>query len=94
MKNILIIGAGRSACSLFSYLLRQADSFDWKLTVADVDVHLAEEKIAGHSRGTPLSFDIRNAEQRRSRDHRHRNVRGGTIHGCSRPGRRRLARHR
>lgn len=66
MKNILIIGAGRSASSLISYLLRQADIFDWKLTVADVDVHLAEEKIAGHSRGTPLSFDIRNEEQRRS----------------------------
>lgn len=65
MKNILIIGAGRSATSLISYCLRQADAYDWKITIADVDVHLAAEKIAGHSRGTALSFDIRNEEQRR-----------------------------
>jgi len=65
MKNILIIGAGRSATSLISYLLRQADQLDWRITVADVDVHLAEEKIGGHTRGTAMSFDIRNEEQRR-----------------------------
>ena len=65
MKKILIIGAGRSATSLIEYLLRLSSEHDWKVTVADVDVHLAEEKVAGHSNGTAMSFDIRNEEQRR-----------------------------
>lgn len=66
MENILIIGAGRSATSLISYLLQQAVELDWWITVADVDVNLAEEKIAAHPRGKALSFDIRNEEQRRA----------------------------
>lgn len=65
MKNILIIGAGRSSASLIDYLLRLSDTHEWKVTVADVDVHLAEEKVAGHSNGIAVSFDIRNEEQRK-----------------------------
>jgi saccharopine dehydrogenase (NADP+, L-glutamate forming) len=65
MTDILIIGAGRSATSLIDYMLRLSALHDWKITVADVDVHLAEEKIAGHANGTAMSFDIRNEEQRR-----------------------------
>lgn len=65
MVKILIIGAGRSATSLIEYLLHNSVQFDWKITVADVDVHLAQEKINNHPNGTPLSFDIRNEEQRR-----------------------------
>src|SRR3954469_11239888 len=65
MKKILIIGAGRSATSLIEYMLRHSVEYDWKITVADVDVHLAEEKEAHHPNGTPMSFDIRNEEQRR-----------------------------
>ena len=65
MTQILIIGAGRSATSLIEYLLSHSVENDWKITVADVDVNLAKEKTAGHPNGIPLSFDIRNEEQRR-----------------------------
>jgi saccharopine dehydrogenase-like NADP-dependent oxidoreductase len=65
MQNILIIGAGRSSSSLIDYLLRHSTEYGWKITVADVDVELAKEKIGEHSNGTPLHFDIRNEEQRK-----------------------------
>jgi saccharopine dehydrogenase-like NADP-dependent oxidoreductase len=65
MTKILIIGAGRSATSLIEYLLQLSSGFDWKITVADVDVNLAQQKIGNHPNATATSFDIRNEEQRR-----------------------------
>ena len=36
MKHILVLGAGKSSASLIEYLLKQADSQDWHIYVADV----------------------------------------------------------
>ena len=66
MVNILIIGAGRSATSLIDYLLNKSIQFHWKITVADVDKKLAEEKIAGHGNAKAISFNIGDIEKRRS----------------------------
>ncbi|MEO6305043.1 MAG: saccharopine dehydrogenase C-terminal domain-containing protein [Bacteroidia bacterium] len=65
MTKILIIGAGRSTVSLIDYLLKNSTAYDWKITVADVDVKLAEEKVANHANGKAISFDIKNEEKRR-----------------------------
>lgn len=65
MTKILIIGAGRSAISLIDYLLKNSVEQSWKITVADVELSLAEEKVAKHPNGTAMAFDIRNKEQRR-----------------------------
>ncbi len=65
MTQILIIGAGRSSSSLIEYLLRNSTEYDWKITVADVDVNLAKEKIGTLPNGMAISFDIRNEDQRR-----------------------------
>ena len=35
MKNILVIGAGRSATSLISYLLNNKNENNWFVTVGD-----------------------------------------------------------
>src|SRR5688572_14073859 len=64
-NKILIIGAGRSSTSLIEYLLHNSSQFDWQITVADVDVQLANDKVKNHPNGTAISFDIRNEEQRR-----------------------------
>jgi saccharopine dehydrogenase-like NADP-dependent oxidoreductase len=63
--RILIIGAGRSSPSLIDYLITHAAEFNWTITVADVNVNLAKERTGDHSFTTPISFDIRNEEQRR-----------------------------
>lgn len=65
MTKILIIGAGRSATSLIDYLLANSQTHDWKITVSDVDLKLAQEKTGNNPRATAISFDIRNEEQRK-----------------------------
>jgi saccharopine dehydrogenase-like NADP-dependent oxidoreductase len=62
MKNILLLGAGRSSYSLISYMLQNASQENWHLTVGDFQVTLAEEKIKNHPRGTAISFDIQNTD--------------------------------
>lgn len=65
MKNILIIGAGRSATTLISYLLEHAEAQDWNITVGDISEELAQEKIGAHPRAQALRFDVANVEQRK-----------------------------
>lgn len=63
MKDILILGAGRSSSVLIQYLHQQAIKFDWSITVADASLLLAQEKIAGMSGATAVSFDIADETQ-------------------------------
>jgi saccharopine dehydrogenase-like NADP-dependent oxidoreductase len=57
MKNILICGAGRSATDLITYMLQQAEKYDWQVTVGDVAVETAAMKIDGHPRGKAVYLD-------------------------------------
>ena len=57
MHQLLVIGAGKSTGALIRYLLEQADQLDWRVTVADRDVELAEERIAKHPRGAATELD-------------------------------------
>ena len=57
-KKILVIGAGRSTASLIKYLLDNAGSEGWKVTVGDLDVDLAKAKINGSEHGTAIFFDV------------------------------------
>lgn len=65
MTKILLIGAGRSATSLIDYLLKHAGALNLHLTVADVDIRLAEQKVGNSAFASAMSFDIRNEEERR-----------------------------
>lgn len=58
MKNILIIGAGRSAASLIEYLLEGAEENNWRVTVVDRDMKLAEQRVSGHPRGSAMAFEM------------------------------------
>lgn len=64
MKNILVIGAGRSASSLIKYLLEQAVFENWYVTVGDVALDLAKQKTLNHPSARPIAFDINNEQQR------------------------------
>jgi saccharopine dehydrogenase-like NADP-dependent oxidoreductase len=64
MKNILVIGAGRSASSLIKYLLDHARQEGWKVTVGDVSLDLVKQKTGGHPHARPIAFDINNEQQR------------------------------
>jgi saccharopine dehydrogenase-like NADP-dependent oxidoreductase len=65
MKNIFVIGAGRSATTLIKYLLENAERHDWHISVAELDVSLAQRKVQNHPRSRAVAFDVFNAEQRK-----------------------------
>lgn len=62
MKGILVLGAGRSSSSLIRYLLDNALSRDWTITVGDISLENARNKIGPDERGRAVEFDISNQE--------------------------------
>lgn len=64
MKNILILGAGRSATALIRYILDHSRDSGWNLTLGDINGELAEGKIKGHANGRAVQFDVFNEKQR------------------------------
>jgi saccharopine dehydrogenase-like NADP-dependent oxidoreductase len=64
MKNILVIGAGRSAPTLIKYLLEQSGDNDWRVKVGDILLDLASERINGHENGRAIAFDVLDSQQR------------------------------
>jgi len=64
MRNILIIGAGRSASSLIKYLLEKSDAENLHLTIGDLSLELAQRKTGNHPNATAIAFDIFNETQR------------------------------
>jgi len=56
-KNVLICGAGMSATDLITYMLNQAETYNWQVTVGDIAVETARKKIGGHPRGKAVYFD-------------------------------------
>jgi saccharopine dehydrogenase-like NADP-dependent oxidoreductase len=66
MRNILIIGAGKSASTLIKYLLDKSESENLHLTIADLSLELAQKKTLNHKNATPIAIDIFNETQRKS----------------------------
>ncbi|MCG9791604.1 saccharopine dehydrogenase family protein [Flavobacterium algicola] len=64
MRNILIIGAGRSASSLIRYLLDKSTAEDLKLVIADIDLDIAQRKTLNHPNASALALDIFDIKQR------------------------------
>lgn len=64
MRNILVIGAGRSASSLIQYLLAKSEQENLIITIGDLSLELAEKKAKNHPNARAIAFDIFNASQR------------------------------
>ncbi len=59
MKRILLIGAGRSTNSFIAYIKQHLESEDWFLSIADMDLDLAQAKAGDSKRTEALSFDVK-----------------------------------
>lgn len=66
MRNVLIIGAGRSASSLIKYLLEKSQQENLHLTIGDLSLELAQRKTKNHPNATAIALDIQNTEQRQA----------------------------
>lgn len=65
MKNITIVGAGRSASSLIKYLLNHSTERNYKVTVADMSLESAQKKIDNHPNGVAIQFTLDQEELRK-----------------------------
>ncbi|MEQ8471953.1 MAG: saccharopine dehydrogenase NADP-binding domain-containing protein [Marinoscillum sp.] len=59
MKQVLILGAGRSSTSLINYLLEHASKNDWRVVIGEKDAALAKRKFPD---AHVIEFDIFNKE--------------------------------
>ena len=71
MKNILIIGAGRSASACIRYVLEEAARQNWFVTVADANPELAIQKVNNHPNGRATWLDVAKINDRREIIGRH-----------------------
>lgn len=65
MRNILIIGAGRSATSLIRYLLDKSKDENLFITIGDISIQAAQKFIADHPNARGIMLDVFNEVQRK-----------------------------
>ncbi len=65
MNNILIIGAGRSSSALIDYVLTEAKTYNWHVTVADADHEAAAKRVGDHPNGRATWLDALKVNDRR-----------------------------
>jgi saccharopine dehydrogenase-like NADP-dependent oxidoreductase len=66
MKRILVLGAGRSSSSQIQYLVEHAPTSQWHVTVGDVSVDIARQRIGTGSPAEAVQFDMNDGESGRS----------------------------
>jgi len=64
VKQILVLGAGHSAAYLISHLLDRASTKGWFVTVGDVDLDLAHDRVREHGCGNAIEFDVHDSSLR------------------------------
>lgn len=64
MKNVVVIGAGKSSTCLIEYLLNEAAVNNWQITVADSNLALAQSKTGNSSHGKAMALDVNDEAQR------------------------------
>ncbi|MGO3181662.1 MAG: saccharopine dehydrogenase family protein [Aequorivita sp.] len=65
MRNILIIGAGRSATSLIRYLLNKSEDEKLFITIGDISIESAQKLIQGHPNTKGIKLDVFNDAERK-----------------------------
>ncbi|RZP15284.1 MAG: saccharopine dehydrogenase [Flavobacteriales bacterium] len=64
MRNILIIGAGRSATSLIRYLIEKSSAENLHITIGDISLESAQKLTKNHLNATGILLDVFNKKQR------------------------------
>jgi saccharopine dehydrogenase-like NADP-dependent oxidoreductase len=64
MKNILIIGAGKSSSALIKYLLDTSEEEKLSLTIGDISTENAQTLISNHKNAIAIVLDVFDKEQR------------------------------
>lgn len=62
MKKILVLGAGRSSSACISFLVANAPAHQWQVTVGDVNLAAAQERIGAVGDARAIAFNLENRE--------------------------------
>jgi saccharopine dehydrogenase-like NADP-dependent oxidoreductase len=65
MRNILIIGAGKSASYLIKYFLDKSQTENLHITVGDINVENAKKLVGDHPNASAIFLDVFNEENRK-----------------------------
>lgn len=66
MRNILILGAGKSSIVLIDYLVEHAEEQKWEVTVADISAELALQKTKGRKHTHAIAFNFNDKAGRKA----------------------------
>jgi saccharopine dehydrogenase-like NADP-dependent oxidoreductase len=66
VSHVLILGAGHSTPHLVSHLLGEAERARGRVTVADLDLDLARQRVADHPCGRAVRLDVEDAAGRQA----------------------------
>lgn len=66
MRNILIIGAGKSASYLIKYFLEKSHSENLHITVGDINLESAQKLVGTHENASAIELDVFNQESRQA----------------------------
>ena len=66
MRKILVIGAGKSASNLITYLIGKSEHENLHITIGDLTIEHAEHLINGHANATAIVLDIFNETDRKA----------------------------
>jgi len=64
MRNILIIGAGKSSSYLIKYFLDKAEAEDLHITIGDINIKNAKKLIGDHDHANAIQLDVFDKESR------------------------------
>ncbi len=64
MKNILVIGAGRSSSSLIRYLVEHSKENSWQLSIADQNFSLLPQEVKDNKLVQLVTFDVHDDKHR------------------------------
>jgi len=62
--NVLVFGAGKSATCLIDYIIKEAGTNGWQVTVADNDLALAKSKIKNQQHAEAVAINVENTADR------------------------------
>ena len=65
MRKILIIGAGKSASNLITYLIGKSTEENLHVTIGDLSLKNAQEHVKNHKNATAIVLDIFNEDERK-----------------------------
>lgn len=66
MRNILVIGSGKSSSYLIKYFLDKSESENIQITVGDVNIDNAKKLVGDHKYANAISLDVFDADSRKN----------------------------